>query len=557
MLKQLNNICLRLWKDESGVVLAMTVVMFLTLFVISSAVFVVGENIRLRVEVQNAADAAAYTAAIVQADALSRIASINQAMGWTYAQQVKLEMDFIVNKWLMQSVIEWLKDYIKVRLRATVSTCMTLFPYSGWNDYYCGESYYSNREAMQLNGHDWVDVKDVVNAIKGAKAIKNIGPIIKAHANIKGMNKAEVAIIDKLEDKIHKAVKKSLKENIKQSRNDRMSKDKTADIRFVMLTDPTKCFTVMESEHFFLRSVFGRGFDEVAYFGTGADVWFVKNDNGIGRHYEQAGDTLSSAWGYYGNTWVIDPLPPFCIPTIPTVGNMKVRVKGENGYTERFYETAICEPQWLTPRYFAKAGAIIVGVARKLHNPFQFMFRHKKPDGIYGLYSVPEGSEGGSHYIWGVAAARAGYRDHGRRDGSYNPTVDSWEQEYDPVVPPSEAPDWWRRNFGWAGLSPHNLTETDWDAVLIPLHRAWSQRAVGWQSRGPASGVGGAPRAGRWHKETSSEILNELWKSAKWEDLKIKPESKHGLNAVASGKGPTGMGGNISYGRQVEDHVYH
>ena len=164
MLKQRNNTCIRRWKDESGVVLAMTVVMFLTLFVISSAVFVVGENIRPRVEVQNAADAAAYTAAIVQADALSRIASINQAMGWTYAQQVKLEMDFIVNKWLMQSVIAWLKDYIKVRLRATVSTCMTVFPYSGWNDYYCGESYYSNREAMELHGHDWVDVKDVVHA---------------------------------------------------------------------------------------------------------------------------------------------------------------------------------------------------------------------------------------------------------------------------------------------------------------------------------------------------------------------------------------------------------
>ncbi|MFH0907367.1 MAG: hypothetical protein V1929_01210 [bacterium] len=555
MLKQLNNTCIRLWKDESGVVLAMTVVMFLTLFVISSAVFVVGENIRLRVEVQNAADAAAYTAAIVQADALSRIAAINRAMGWTYAQQVKLEMDFIVNKWLMQSLMAWLKDYIKVRLRAMVSTC-SLGPRTGWDDYYCGQGYFNNREAMELNGHDWVDVKDIVNAIKSAKAIRNIGPIIKASANIKGMNKAEAAIIKKLEDKIHKAVKKSLKENIKQGRNDRMSKDKTADIRFVMLTEPKKCFTVMDSEHMFLRSVFGRGTQAKDLFGIGTDVWFVENGGGeIGRHYEQAGNTLESRWSYYGNTWVIDPLPPFCIPTIPTVGSSSV--KGQDGYAARTYETAICEPQWLTPEYFEKAGAIVVGVARKLHNPFQFMFRHKKPDGIYGLYSVPEGSDGGSHYIWGVATTRAGYRDHGRAAGSYNPTVDSWEQEYDPVVPPNQAPEWWRSNHGWAGLSPHNLTEPDWDAVFIPLHRAWSQRDAGWQNRGPASGTGGPPGAGRWQKETASDILNKLWKSSKWESLQKKNDSKHGLNAVASDKGPKGMGGNISYGGQMEDHVYH
>ncbi len=551
MLRQLNSFCLRLWKDESGVVLAMTVVMFLTLFVISSSVYAVGETIRERIEVQNAADAAAYSAAVVQADALSRIASLNLAMGWTYAQQVKMEMDFIVNAWLLKSVIGWAKDFIKVQLRAKLSTC-SLGPFTGFDDWFCGESYISHRKAMKLNGHDWEDIKTVINAIKAGKAFKNIGPIIKATLNINMMNKAEKSIIDKLEDKLHKAVKRSLKANIKDLKIDKLSKSKTADIRFALLTDPKKCFKVMDSEHAFLRCVFGRGTNAKDLFGAGTDVWFV--ESGIGRKYQQAGNTLEAEWTYYGNSWEIIPAPPFCAPTIPTTGHNSVQ--GKDAYIKPFFETAKCKPQELKPQYFEKPGAIVVGVARKMNNPFQFMFRHKKPDGIYGLYTVPPGKDGGGHYAWGVAAARAGYRDHGRPDGSYNYTVDSFEQEYDPVVPVNEVPQWWADNSGWQGLSPNNLSERDWDACLIPLHRAWSPRRAGWQNRPPGgSSVGATPRAGRWEKETASDILNKLWKSAKWEKLYKKGENT-GLRDIADDKGPKGMDGKISY-NGVEKLVYH
>jgi hypothetical protein len=549
LLKGFQICCRRLWKDESGVVLATTVVVFLTLFVIASAVYAIGETLRERIEIQNAADAAAYSAAVLQADANSRIASINLAMGWTYAQQVKMEMDFIVNKWLIMSLVAWVKDFIKVRIRAALSFC-SLGPFTGSDDWYCGQSHFNNRKAMKLNGHDWVDVKDVVNAIKGAKALKLLFPIIKATMNINGMNKAEEKIIDKLEDKIHKAVKKALMENIKQSRNDRLSVGKTADIRFVMLTEPKKCYKVMGSEHAFLRCVFGRGTHAKDLFGIGTDVWFV--ENGIGRKYQQAGDTLKAEWSYYGNNWFIPVVA--CAPSpVPTTGHSSVL--GQDGYKAKFYETAICKPQELTPAYFEKAGAIVVGVARKLQNPFQFMFKHKKPTGLYGLYTVPSGGDTGSHYMWGVAAARAGYRDRGRPDGSYNTTVDSFEQEFDPVVPISEVPKWWSDNHGWVGLSPHNLSETDWDAVLIPLHRAWSPRRASWQGRPPAGDIGAPHRPGRWEKATASDILDKLWKSAKWEELYKKGE-RNGLRSVASDKGPEGMGGKINFGG-TEKLVYH
>jgi hypothetical protein len=554
MLREANRFCLRLWKDESGVVLAVTVVTFLTLFVIATSVFVVGETIRQRIEVQNAADAAAYGAAVVQADALARIATINKAMGWTYAQQVKMNMDYIVDKWLILSVLEWLKDFIKVRLLSMVSTC-TMGPFTGADDWYTGQNHLMNRKSMKLNKGPWVDVEDIIAAHKSAGQstfLKLLPKIIKASINIKMMNKAEVKIIKKMEKQMEKATKKLVKENIKTERNDKLSKHRRGDIRWAFLNNPENCFTVCKGEHMFMRMVFGRGFDEVAYFGPGADDWFVKGP-AISRHYEQKGNVLVAEWNYRGATWL--GISPACGPTITSMGSTESKA---GDYEDGLYKTAEPEPQMLDHKYFEKDGAIIVGVARRLNNPFQFLFPHRKITGIFSLFSSPTGEGDANHYIWGVAAARAGYRDESRpnNEGSYNTTVDSYEQEYDPVVDPSEVVQWWQMNHGWAGLSPHNLSTTDWDACLIPLHRAWSGRKPGWQNRGPAAGTGGTPTVGRWEKETAHRILNELWTSTEWQNLDKRKE-KGPLRTFADGGGPRGMTGDISYGGQMEDHVYH
>lgn len=65
-------------------------------------------------------------------------------------------------------------------------------------------------------------------------------------------------------------------------------------------------------------------------------------------------------------------------------------------------------------------------------------------------------NEGGRHMV-AIAAARAGYRDG--LQGGYNPFSDS------------NATGWYR--------SRNNLGVTDWDAVLIPLRRAWVGRTNG------------------------------------------------------------------------------
>ena len=90
----------RLAQDESGAAFVVTLGIFLFMWVVCSGVFAIGESVRRKIQIQNAADAAAYSAAVVQADTLSRIATVNRAMSWTYIQMTRRQMDYIVMKWI-------------------------------------------------------------------------------------------------------------------------------------------------------------------------------------------------------------------------------------------------------------------------------------------------------------------------------------------------------------------------------------------------------------------------------------------------------------------------
>ncbi len=90
----------RLAREESGVALMMTLAVFLLLYVLCCGVFATAEIIHQRMQLQNACDAAAYSAAMVQADGLSRMAVVNRALAWTYIQMCREQMDYIVYKWL-------------------------------------------------------------------------------------------------------------------------------------------------------------------------------------------------------------------------------------------------------------------------------------------------------------------------------------------------------------------------------------------------------------------------------------------------------------------------
>lgn len=91
---------LSLHKDEDGAALMITLAVVLFLYLLCSATYAIGSTVHEKIQLQNACDAAAYSAAVVEADGLSRIATINRAMSWTYVQMVRQHMDYIVYKWL-------------------------------------------------------------------------------------------------------------------------------------------------------------------------------------------------------------------------------------------------------------------------------------------------------------------------------------------------------------------------------------------------------------------------------------------------------------------------
>lgn len=117
---------IRLGKDDSGVAFVLTLGVFMLMFMLCCGVYAIGDTVRQKIELQNAADAAAYSAAVVQADTLSRIATINRAMAWTYVQMTRRQMDFIVDKWLERTLQIWEEDFSAVKewnMRSQFGSC--------------------------------------------------------------------------------------------------------------------------------------------------------------------------------------------------------------------------------------------------------------------------------------------------------------------------------------------------------------------------------------------------------------------------------------------------
>lgn len=100
----------RLWREEDGVIIACSLAVFLFLYVLGCGIYTLGTTLCEREALQNAADAAAYSAATIQADALSRMAMVNRALAYTYTQMSCKQMDCITARWLGQVIKRFNED---------------------------------------------------------------------------------------------------------------------------------------------------------------------------------------------------------------------------------------------------------------------------------------------------------------------------------------------------------------------------------------------------------------------------------------------------------------
>jgi hypothetical protein len=507
ILSPANRWCLRFWRDERGLVFVFTVIVYLMLFVVCMSAYAIGETVRQRIELQNAVDAAAYSAATAQADGIARVAAINQAMAFTYAQLCRMQMDYIMDRFVEEVYRRW-KDRQDEMEDINKSSWGCRQPIYGAGNYMIPG-------LLEWNGRVWrwppvtgwtLPIYRIVAASQGKTSYQLMLPILTAEIELLRMGAAEQDIIDALagsdptRDAVGTAARTVLKANLAAAAADG---EAGADFRYALryaeagdyfLPDPIR-------EDHFLSYV---DIDDAdAYLGTGAGDWYVRKSGMIRRGYRQTG-ALRAKWTYWSTWWMCLPSGGAIVIPWPLPFVSWDTVTGDDalsGVSTIFSDTLIPPmPRVLLPNYFSEDGAIVVAAARPINNPFWFM----APDSGHGTpYAFFNASDSGTRYMWAVGAARAGYRrtDDSLPDGVYHNSVLGFVDD------------------AW------NLKTTDWEPLLLSLEDATSGM------------FGGSDRGG---------LLSEL-ASGQWRGFDDAPTSSPVAAPTRAAPTGTGSTGNIDF----------
>ena len=451
MLKQAKITLKSLIYDDSGVAMAYTIMVFLFFFMLCVSTYAMTENIRQKIELQNACDAAAYSGAVVQADMLSRIAVLNRALSWTYAETNKRHMDYIVDQWLRNISGKFRDEEKNAREYYERGACKV---FNSSNGSPCGHSYcgirwrvgYSDRPKMirlNKNGNNIVSVDDIESAYRSAPpnfldAIKN------GYDNITVINEEIKWIQEHINEFVSKTVAYTMSSN-------------ASGIKFKCLIDGSwdsrTAATYIDSqtnEEKFLNYS-ANTCDES--LNNGCDIWWLLDSSkGFRRFYSKSANALIAELGtkYTSQHWHDNNGVCHAAPTSQSIDNI---------FGTECYESLPACPVQLNSSFFGRAGTIVVTAKRPLDNPFTVIFRSDAKEGLYGAFN------GNNTDMWAISTARAGVRFNNDPTGYYR------------VHYPGEtaAAAHGYTNGVW------NLCEDDWDAVMIPVSRAWNETSSsGW-----------------------------------------------------------------------------
>lgn len=457
--------------DDSGVAMAYTVLVSLFIFMLCVSTFAMTENIRQKMELQNACDAAAYSGAVVQADMLSRIAVLNRALSWTYAETNKRHMDAIVNDWLVRVVNRYdeIADAAE-RSYLESSTCRPLTaPENGascpmghgcWAIcWFAG--YRGNSEYVRLNGTQTVDIEDIRLA-NSAYLRRDDSIIENGYSNITVLNNEIASLRADMNRFIGQAILYSMQSfpfGISGRYNYYL------DGAWGNTAEPTYILAQTNEETFLNYSGATQAGDFGAGYGnTPGSVWWnlscsttnwwsaeESNNSGFIRAYNQ-GDALRAEGTAYANSHYHE-----------TVGAAVVHVASRTSASpwdlnvsgRLLVDPTPARPATLSSNFFGQAGSIVVAAKKTMVNPFSAISGIDTDSGVYA------GFNGNGRDMWVVSAARAGVCLNGTA-GSYSVL------QPNPVLTGSA-----RYTSGvW------NLCEEDWDAVMIPVNRAWNNTAI-------------------------------------------------------------------------------
>ena len=508
--------------DDSGLAMGYAVVITGVLLLMVMSSVAMGHTVQQRMELQSVADNAAYAGALAQADVLSRMAVLNRALAWTYVQANRLQTDYLL--------MQYAKDGCVAAARAAAAAahegyvnepppgCNQLHPTNNWRFAY---SRYVDSEDI-FGTRRWDD-NSVLSAMRNVWCYDSLGttPPMMYVSSSEGATHAAVSTYSNGR-LLHLNVLNRSLDSIANSVNDRLSRMTTAAQNIARLNAALVTLRnnmQQKVEDASRKSFYANNFLERSQFciiTKDASLYVGSCDNEelfLSRHYHDNSDAPSSPGGVLDEMWrrfdwwcpnemagtaslpykgfqyqlnriltmsctsayflwgmvvgnvvsyPVGPLGPF--PTGITFGT---RIGGSwhangaathaervwaderiGGSTTQFARKGQCEPArpiLLTEKFFGKAGTIVVGVKRPVENPFVTWFGSETRQGFYGSYGATlEGRQ-----MWAVSAARAGVNVTGNPAGRYETT---WSEA-------TEA-DW-------------NLHVDDWDAVMLPLARAW------------------------------------------------------------------------------------
>lgn len=519
MLHILRDKFIRLGRDEEGVAMVVTLAIFMLMYLICMGVYAIGTAVKTRIHLQNACDAAAYSAAVVQADTLSRIATLNRAMSWTYVAMTRRQMDVITYRWLEETGRHWdddkrrAEDWANSLIHPTPAVCslaalpvgghlktdhsfaipempmITLYGAIGSNP--TTRHIISTHNSLFTTTHVGRDSSFYSSKSSGIGSM--VAQIKDDWENVKAMSKA----IDDLKKHYKEQAEAAAEAVLNANLVDVGGRDVSASaVRYVYMEPMTEYMEELENtaeeEDRFLS--YCRQSAKSA-FGNSGEVWFIRNPStalGFSRKYDWGGDRLKATWSWYSNQWhcETDPLSgekhigPIPCPSCSHVSHSRcscsgfgvffATVYGDNdrsvsGY-EDIYETPsryVARPNKLKKNYFGESGGnkgtITVGLAVENQNPWTSILG-KTIKGIFSAFNI--GGDVFPLYTVCFASAKAGYKE----------TL-NWENSQ--AVEDDRA-----YRVDWQNEKDWNLRQSDWDAVLIPVRRAESLAVGGKWSDG-------------------------------------------------------------------------
>ena len=474
MIRSAKNTTKKLLIEDSGIAMPISLLVFLFLTFVCMSVFALGEVIRARTELQYKVDNAAYAAALVQADSLSRIAVLNRALAWTYAQTNKRQMDYIVNRWLSESYDAFIEDADQaaaLHYADSQTACInhrisipenkrlhtTEYNYGKTDVLYgvtkeIGIDTLESLVASSVSGgalpggkiiHGIFEEGTNKNAIELQKAVDVLRPALTilqdnikvGSDNIHTINEQIKSIKEYLPDRIYRAAAAIIGKNtgnvFSVALGEFSYKEKQTALDLFALPDSWSEF----------KSGYIVDSDTDQWDEKGWWTAVVNKDGGYIKHKYNGNFNLQ--WLKYHVCWSCQPdknIHIYQVPeNLPKVRTVSLGISPDGTAWGNICDGVLwnnspeVKPAKLKSEFFGKDGSIVVAAKTPIPDLFGNVFGKNK----FLNFRV-------NGNLWAVAAARAGYRNGEKYENSKFLNEDKW-----------------------------NLFKDDWEPMFLPVGRCW------------------------------------------------------------------------------------